>query len=108
MPHGRVRTPRILVASFSCAFLIALGTIAQEAASSPEAAVALDKSILDCAAKDSEIMKNLGYLSDQIGPRLTGSASLRRANEWAAEVMKSYGLENVHQEGWQIPTGWER
>src|SRR5689334_6813752 len=100
MPLGRVLHPRLLVWTFACASLYAIGSIAQEAASSSEPALALDKSIIECAAKDSEIMKNLGYLSDQIGPRLTGSASLRRANEWAAEVMKSYGLENVHQEGW--------
>ena len=53
-------------------------------------------------------MKNLGYLSDVIGPRLTGSANLKHANDWAVEVMKSYGLSNVHLEPWEIPLGWER
>src|SRR5437773_591582 len=61
------------------------------------------------AAKDgSELMKNLTYLSDEIGPRLTGSAALKRANDWTAEKMKSYGLVNVHLEAWTIPVGWER
>jgi carboxypeptidase Q len=108
MPHGRVTLRRLFAASIACIALSTISSIAQEAASKPEAAVELDKKIFAAAAKDSEIMKNLGYLSDRIGPRLTGSDSLRRANEWAAEVMKSYGLENVHQEGWQVPTGWER
>ena len=53
-------------------------------------------------------MNNLTYLSDQIGPRLTGSANLKRANEWTAEKMKEYGLVNVHLEPWTIPVGWER
>ena len=39
--------------------------------------------IIADAQKTSEIMKNLGYLSDVIGPRLTGSANVKRANEWA-------------------------
>lgn len=72
------------------------------------AAVALDRKIIAAAKQDSEIMANLAYLSDVIGPRLTGSAALRRANEWAAEKMKRYGLTNVKQEGWILPAGWER
>jgi hypothetical protein len=71
-------------------------------------ALALDQAILTAARKDSEIMANLTYLSDMIGPRLTGSAALKRANEWTAEKMKSYGLTNVHLEPWEIPMGWER
>jgi hypothetical protein len=53
-------------------------------------------------------MKNLQHLSDVIGPRLTGSAALVRANNWAARVMEGYGLENVKLEPWEIPLGWER
>jgi hypothetical protein len=56
----------------------------------------------------SEIMKNLEYLSDRIGGRLTGSANLEKANKWTAEKMKEYGLENVRLEPWEIPYGWER
>src|SRR5262249_33695921 len=73
-----------------------------------KAALELDAKIIADAAKTSEIMKNLGYLSDVIGPRLTGSANLKRANEWAAEVMKGYGLSNVKLEPWEIPIAWER
>lgn len=71
-------------------------------------ALALDQKVLAAAKHDSEIMANLTYLSDIIGPRLTGSPALERANRWAAEKMKSYGLSNVHLEGWSIPVGWER
>jgi len=70
--------------------------------------VELDKKILAEAKNGSEIMANLTYLSDMIGPRLTGSAALKKANEWTAEKMRSYGLSNVHLEGWTIPVGWER
>jgi 6-phosphogluconolactonase len=71
-------------------------------------AVELDQKLISEAKSHSEIMANLGYLSDVIGPRLTGSANLKRANEWTAEKLKSYGLTNVHLEAWTIPMGWER
>src|SRR5262249_62175779 len=64
-------------------------------------AVALDKKIMAEAKTGSEIMKNLEYLSDVVGPRLTGSANLKRANEWTAEKMRRYGLSNVHLEPWE-------
>lgn len=73
----------------------------------PEAR-ALDQRLISAASKDSKIMKNLTYLSDVIGPRLTGSSALLKANEWTAEQMRSYGLTNVRLEPWTIPEGWER
>lgn len=79
------------------------------AASSADAdAKALDQKIIGDAKAKSEIMANLTHLCDAIGPRLTGSAALKKANEWAAEKMKSYGLENVRLEPYEIPVGWER
>ncbi len=68
----------------------------------------LDRKIMDAAKQGSELMANLTYLSDVIGPRLTGSPALKQACDWAAETMRRYGLSNVHLEGWEIPVGWER
>jgi hypothetical protein len=68
----------------------------------------LQQKILEEAASRSEIMNNLTYLCDVIGPRLTGSAAVQRANAWTAERMKAYGLSDVHLEGYPIPEGWER
>jgi carboxypeptidase Q len=70
--------------------------------------VDLDKKFIAEAKSGSEIMANLTYLSDMIGPRLTGSVALKKANEWTAAKMRSYDLSNVHLEGWTIPVGWER
>jgi hypothetical protein len=56
----------------------------------------------------SEVMNDLEYPSDMIGPRLTGSDRLKRANDWTAEKRKACGLENVHLEPYTIPRGWER
>ena len=68
----------------------------------------LDRALAAEAKANNEVMKNLEYLSDTIGPRLTGSKNLERANEWAAERMRAYGLDNVRLEPWEIPYGWER
>jgi hypothetical protein len=52
-------------------------------------------------------MHTLSELTDGIGPRLTNSPNQRRAAEWAAAKMKSYGLQNVHLESWgQFGKGW--
>src|SRR5439155_18689321 len=41
-------------------------------------------------------------------PYTTLFRSLRRANDWTADRMKSYGLTKVHLESWPLPEGWER
>lgn len=43
------------------------------------------------------------------GPRLTGSPQLYKAQNWAVDRFKSYGLTNVHLEEWgEIPVGFYR
>ena len=46
-------------------------------------------------------------LSDDIGPRLTGSANYVKATDWAVAEFQRLGLSNVHKEGWTIPAAWE-
>ncbi|HWY08578.1 MAG TPA: M20/M25/M40 family metallo-hydrolase, partial [Candidatus Acidoferrales bacterium] len=69
---------------------------------------AADVRILGEIHEHSELMDNLEYLSDQIGPRLTGTPQLKRANDWTAEMFKKYGLTNVHLEAYSIPHAWVR
>src|SRR5262245_26117991 len=68
----------------------------------------IDRALVAEIKARSELMKNLEYLSDRIGGRLTGSANLEKANKWTADKMRAYGLENVRLEPWEIPYGWER
>ncbi len=57
----------------------------------------------------SQIAEMGEYLFDVIGPRLTGSSGMRTANEWTADRLKSWGLENVTVEPWgTFGRGWER
>jgi dipeptidyl aminopeptidase/acylaminoacyl peptidase len=67
-----------------------------------------DRIVLAEVKANSEAFVNLTHLCDEIGPRLTGSSNLKRANEWAADRMKAYGLSNVHQEAWELPEAWRR
>jgi len=85
-----------------------LALVDEAPAPRPAAAVDLDRKIIAEIKERSEIMKNLQYISDIIGPRLTGSKSAEKANKWTADKMKAYGLENVRLEPWEIPVGWER
>jgi hypothetical protein len=55
----------------------------------------------------SEVMKTLSYLTDVIGPRLTASPAMKRANEWTRDKMKEWGMENAHLEAWgPFGRGW--
>jgi carboxypeptidase Q len=56
----------------------------------------------------NELMANLEYLSDMLGPRMTGSETLHRANEWTAQKFREYGAESVHQEPWILGRSWTR
>jgi hypothetical protein len=48
--------------------------------------------VLAEATERSELMKNLWHLTDVIGPRLSGSEAMRKANEWTAVRFRQYGL----------------
>lgn len=70
--------------------------------------VEVDKKIIAEVKDRSQMMKNLQHLCDVIGPRVTGSPGLEKANKWAEKKMTEYGLTNVKLEPWEIPLGWER
>lgn len=63
--------------------------------------------IKDEGMNRSQVMAHLSYLTDVIGPRLTGSPNLKRANEWTRDQMKAWGLQNAHLEAWgPFGRGW--
>ncbi len=59
------------------------------------------------AMERSEVMQNLQYLSDVIGPRLSGSPAMRRANDWVAERFRSLEID-VRLEVYDFGVTWER
>jgi hypothetical protein len=54
----------------------------------------------------SQAMETLTYLCDVIGPRLTGSPGMMRANQWTLEKLLSWGLKNGQMEPWHFGRGW--
>ncbi len=50
--------------------------------------------------KHSQVMATLSYLTDVIGPRLTGSPNMKRANEWTRDKLAAWGASNAHLEAW--------
>jgi carboxypeptidase Q len=55
----------------------------------------------------SELMKNLEYLTTQIGPRLTGSKQMQAASAWTLKRFQDYGID-AHLETAQVPHAWMR
>lgn len=63
--------------------------------------------IRDEGLNRSQVMQTLGYLTDVIGPRLTGSPNMARANEWTRDTLTSWGLTNAQLEPWgPFGRGW--
>jgi len=63
--------------------------------------------VLAQALDHSQVMQNLEFLSDNIGPRLAGSPAMKRANDWTMGRFKAYGLES-HLESFPFGVTWER
>jgi hypothetical protein len=63
--------------------------------------------IRDEGMNRSQVMQTLSYLSDVIGPRLTNSPGMKRANEWTRDQMTKWGMQNAHLEAWgPFGRGW--
>ena len=65
--------------------------------------------IIDEGKNRNQVMQHLEYLTQQIGPRLTGSPRLQQACEWTRSTFESFGLTNCTLEQWStIPVGFQR
>ena len=63
--------------------------------------------IKDEGMNRSQVMQTLSYLSDVIGPRLTASPGMKRANNWTRDTLESGGMQNAHLEAWgPFGRGW--
>ncbi len=63
--------------------------------------------IRDMALNHSQIADTVGYLSDVIGPRLTGSPNLKKAQEYTRAKLAEWGLANSRLEPWgPFGRGW--
>ena len=63
--------------------------------------------IKDEGLKHSQVMATLDYLTNVIGPRLTASPNMKRANNWTKDKLYEWGLRDAHLEAWgPFGRGW--
>lgn len=88
------------------------GTRAQQTVAQIAVVVPTDDSLvarmIDQGMHHSHVAADLEYLLDVIGPRLTGSAALRRANDWTLGKFREYGVDSVALDPWKFGVGWTR
>ena len=101
---------RVVLVVFWTVLLLAAvrAGLARPAGDEASAVAAADAQILSEIHNHSQAMENLEYLSDEIGPRLTGSPQLKQANDWTAAKFREYGLTGVKLEPWSIARSWTR
>ncbi len=80
---------------------------AEEQQSYLKAMETADQQIADEVKAHSELMKNLEYLTTQIGPRLTGSRQMQAASDWTLKRFQDYGVA-AHLESAEIAHAWVR
>jgi hypothetical protein len=57
----------------------------------------------------SHVMDYAGGLADGIGPRLTGSPNMAKANAWTRDQLTKMGCVNAHLEDWgEFGIGWQQ
>ncbi|MEM6795194.1 MAG: M20/M25/M40 family metallo-hydrolase [Acidobacteriota bacterium] len=54
----------------------------------------------------SQVTETARYLTQEIGPRLTGSPANREAFEWTRDRLSEWGLENARLEPFEFGHGW--
>lgn len=98
------RPPSRILAAFLCPTVLLTAGIA---AAQEKIDVDVANRIRDMALNHSQIMDMVGSLTDVSGPRLTGSSNLKRAQEYARDKLREWGLENAHLEAWgPFGRGW--
>ena len=82
--------------------------VARKAAGPSPAAVSRTiERIKEEGLKRSQVMATLDYLTNVIGPRLTASPNMKRANGWTRDKLSEWGLKDAHLEAWgPFGRGW--
>jgi carboxypeptidase Q len=97
---------RRLIGATAVALLLCL-TVGAQVAQVEQVDLEMVKKIRDEGLNRSKIMETLSWMTDVIGPRLTGSPQMKHANEWTKKQLSDWGLENAHLESWgPFGRGW--
>jgi hypothetical protein len=85
--------------------LLTAGTIGSASAQTDQQM--LDR-IRDEGLEKSQVMATAFQLTDVAGPRLANSPGLKRAQDWAVNELKTWGMVNAKREPWgKFGKGWE-
>ena len=58
--------------------------------------------------ENSHVMDYASWMTDVLGPRLTGSSGLDNATAWVSKKMREIGMTNVHLQEWgPFGRGWD-
>jgi len=85
---------------------LAAGALAAGSALAQPADLDMVNRIRAEALERSQVMEIARELTDRLGPRLTGSPALKRANEWTRDQMTEWGLSRARLEGFEFGEGW--
>ncbi|KAF1055577.1 MAG: hypothetical protein GAK43_00372 [Stenotrophomonas maltophilia] len=89
------------------AFALAVGTTAT-AQQRETVDLAMVGKIRQEAFDRSQVMATFSHLTERIGPRLTNSPAMGRANAWTRSRFNDWKLDNVHDEAFDaFGRGWE-
>ena len=98
---------RLVFAAVILPLLLSALPLAALATGSDDVDLEMVTKIRDEGFRHSKVMEILSELTDRIGPRLTGSPQMKRANEWTRDQFTSWGLVNSHLESWgPFGRGW--
>ena len=79
-------------------------------AASPALAQSVDRGAVNRIIAEgidhSQVMVTAQYLTDVIGPRMTNSPAMRKAEDWTQAKFREWGLTNVHKEAYEFGRGW--
>jgi carboxypeptidase Q len=95
----------------ACALATGAAFSAPTAAVQPGSSPAAGLSLATLAGEVYANGRSLEYLrelSDELGPRLSGTAGYERAALWAAQQFRLMGIGDVHTEPVRLAHGWER
>ncbi len=94
--------------SFALAALLALPSLLAAQVASEAVDLDVVQRIRTEGLEHSQIPALAHHLTEVIGPRLTGSPGMKKANEWTAETLRTWGLQNVQIEPWgDFGRGWQ-
>jgi carboxypeptidase Q len=103
--------PRKALVFAAAVALIAAGSHAADIQQPTSESIDLNayNSIREEGLQHSHVMDYAGGLIDGIGPRLTGSPNMAKANAWTRDQLTKMGCVNAHLEDWgEFGMGWQQ